>query len=56
MIPAFVIPLLVQVASKVIDMAFDATKKKPEHKQQGVWDKLYAKDKSAYKKMGGTRD
>ncbi len=56
MIPAFLIPIIVQLGSKLIDKAFSETEKKPAHTQQGVWDKLYAKDKSAYKKMGGTRD
>ncbi len=56
MIPAFLIPIIVQLGSKLIDKAFSETEKKPAHKQQGVWDKLYAKDKGAYKKMGGTRD
>lgn len=56
MIPAFLIPIIVQLGSKLIDHAFSETGKKPAHTQQGVWDKLYAKDKKAYKKMGGTRD
>ena len=55
MIPVWAIPLIVRVASRVIDMAFDATEKKPEKDKQTVYDKLLAKDRKAYGKMRGNQ-
>jgi hypothetical protein len=55
MIPAFLIPLIVQVASKVIDVAFNATEKKSPEVKFSVYDKLLKKDRKAYGKMRGTQ-
>ena len=55
MFPVWAIPLIVKVASRVIDMAFDATEKQPTEKKEAVYDKIMKKDRKAYGKMRGTQ-
>jgi hypothetical protein len=55
MIPLWAIPLLTKVASRVIDMAFDAIEQQPEDKKEAVYDKIMKKDVKAYEKMKGNK-
>jgi hypothetical protein len=55
MIPVWAIPLVVQVASKLIDYAFDSTEKQPAAKKEAVYDKIMKKDVKAYGKMRGNQ-
>jgi len=54
-IPAFVIPLLVQLASKLIDKAFADTEKKPEAKRDNIYSRVLRRDRKAYGKMRGNQ-
>ena len=56
MIPIVLIPLLTKVASRVIDMAFDALEKQPEEKKVQVYDKIMKKDKKAHDKLKGNKN
>jgi hypothetical protein len=55
MLPVWAIPLIVKVASKVIDLAFDQTEKQPQEKKDQVYDKIMKQDRKAYGKMRGTQ-
>ena len=44
MIPAFLIPLIVQLGSKIIEEGFKAANKKPEHQKIQIFDKIEKKD------------
>lgn len=50
MIPVFLIPIIVQVATKLIDMAFDKVGKLPPDKQAKVTNKIVSNDKKAEQK------
>ena len=54
MLPVWAIPLIVKVASRVIDMAFDATEKQPIEKKEVVYDKIMKKDRKAHDRMKGS--
>ena len=51
MIPAFVIPLIVQLGSKLIEEGFKAATKQPAHKKIQIFDKIEKKDAELSKKM-----
>ena len=51
MIPAFLIPLLVQVASKAIEVAFNAATKKNPAQQVKIFEKIEKKDKAMSLKL-----
>jgi len=55
MIPVWLIPLIVQVASKVIDMAFNSTEKQCPEIKEKVYDTIMKKDRKAYGKMRGNQ-
>ena len=50
MIPAFLIPLLVQAASRAIKYGFDQLEKKPEDKKAKVLEKIEQNEKKAQAK------
>lgn len=56
MIPVFLIPLITKIASRGIDMAFDALEKQPKDKKEAVYDKILKKDKKAHAKLKGSND
>ena len=56
MIPLVLIPLLTKVASRVIDMAFDALEKQPEDKKEAVYEKLMKKSKKAHDQLKGNKN
>ena len=49
--PVWLIPLIVQVGSKVIEMAFNAATKKSPMDQVKIFDKIEKKDKVMSQKM-----
>lgn len=51
MIPAFLIPLVVQLGAKLIEKAFEQAEKKPTHKKIAIFDKIEKKDQELTKKM-----
>lgn len=53
MLPVWAIPLLVQVASTIIDIALRKTLRQPEVKRNEIYDKLLKKDKKALLRMRG---
>lgn len=50
-LPAFLIPLIVQLGSKLIEEGFKAATSKPEHKKIQIFDKIEKKDAELTKKM-----
>lgn len=50
MIPVFLIPVIVQIATKLIDLAFDKIHTLPVDKQVKVSNKIVANDKKAEQK------
>lgn len=56
MLPAFVIPLIVQLGSKLIEAAFKAAESKPDHTKIQIFDKIEKKDAELTKKMRGTHE
>jgi len=51
MIPAFLIPLIVQIASKTIELAFNAATKKKPTQQIQIFEKIDKKDKVMSQKL-----
>lgn len=54
-IPVMLIPLIAKIASRAIDMAFDALEKEPEDKKANVYDKIMKKDQRAHDKLKGNK-
>jgi hypothetical protein len=55
MIPVAFIPLIVQVAGKLIDMAFSEIERQPAEKQSKLLDKIEQNDKKEWKKWEDKR-
>ena len=53
MLPVWLIPILVQAASTVIDIALRNTLRKPEVKRNQIYDKLMKKNPKALTRMRG---
>jgi hypothetical protein len=55
MLPVWAIPIIAQVASRVIDYAFNQLEAKPEPKKNKVYEDLLKKDRKAYGKLRGNQ-
>lgn len=53
--PVWLIPLIVQLASKIIDAAFYKTEKQCPETKDKVYDTILKKDRKAYGKMRGNQ-
>jgi hypothetical protein len=53
MLPVWAIPLLVQVASTIIDIALRKTLRQPTAKRNEIYDKLMKKNPKALTRMRG---
>lgn len=51
MLPAWLVPLVVQLGSKLIEEGFKAAAGKPDHKKIQIFDKIEKKDAQLAQKM-----